>query len=128
MGSRFGAEVLIRSIQWAKLAGVLSDLLSTDDSTNARVAIRSELEKWHLETEQALTEILRLENVSANVSQIRVMYLGISSIKFQYLHSLTCLLKGDESSSALLLFSAHEAISTLSSRVSNWSSVYNGVV
>ncbi|KAJ6089455.1 Transcription factor [Penicillium canescens] len=127
-GSRFGAEVLIRSIQWAKLAGVLSDLLSTDDSTNARVEIRSELEKWHLETEQALTEILRLESVSADVSQIREMYLGISSIKFQYLHSLILLLKGDESSSALLLFSAREAISTLSSMVSNWSSVYKGVV
>jgi hypothetical protein len=51
-GSRFGAEVVIRSIQWAKLAGVLSDLLSTDNSANARVEIRSELEKWHLETEQ----------------------------------------------------------------------------
>ncbi|KAJ5297882.1 Transcription factor [Penicillium antarcticum] len=127
-GSQFGAEVLMRSIQWAKLAGVLSDLLSTGDSSNARVEIRSKLERWYLETDRALTEILRAESTSADVSQIREMSLGISSIKFQYLHSLILLLKGDESSSALRLFSAREAISILSSMVSNWSSVYNGVV
>ena len=66
--------------------------------------------------------------MSADLTQIREMSLGISSIKFQYLHSLILLLKGDESSSALRLFSAREAISILSSMVSNWSSVYNGVV
>ncbi|KAJ5762003.1 Transcription factor [Penicillium nucicola] len=127
-GSKFGAEVLMRSIQWAKLAGVLSSLLSTGDSSDGRVEIRSELDRWYLETERALTDILRVESVSADVAQIREMSLGISSIKFQYLCSLILLVKGDESLSTLRLFSAREAISILSSMVSNWSSVYNGVV
>jgi hypothetical protein len=77
---------------------------------------------------QTLTRILTLESPSANASQVREMSLGISSIKFQYLHALILLLKGDESSCDLCLSSAREAISILRSIVSNWSSVYNGVV
>lgn len=77
---------------------------------------------------QALTHILNIESPSANASQVREMSLGISSIKFQYLHSLILLLRGDESSSDLRLSTAREAISILQSMVSNWISVYNGVV
>lgn len=56
------------------------------------------------------------------------MSLGINSIKFQYLHALILLFKGDPASSDIRLSSALEAISILQSMVSNWSSVYNGVV
>jgi hypothetical protein len=55
-GSRFGAEVVLRSIQWAKLAGRLSDILSTGDSSNMRIEIRLEMEKWYLETESVSNE------------------------------------------------------------------------
>lgn len=67
------------------------------------------------------------ERISADADQIHEMKLGINSVKFQYLHILTLLLKGDRSSDLRLSF-AREAISLLPSLVSNWGSVYNGVV
>ncbi|KAJ5383252.1 Transcription factor, partial [Penicillium concentricum] len=127
-GSRFGAAIITRSIYWAKLGGSVADLLAMDGSVHRRQEIRSSLENWYLETDQSLTTILHVESASASASQIREMTLGISTMKFQYLHSLILLLKGDDSSSVLRLSSAREAISTLSLMVSNWSSVYNGVV
>ncbi|KAJ5827562.1 Transcription factor [Penicillium robsamsonii] len=127
-GSRFGAEIITRSIQWAKLGGSVVDLLTTDGSVYRKQDIRSSLEDWYLNTNQSLTTIMHVESASANASQIREMTLGISTMKFQYLHSLVLLLGGDDSSSVLRLSCAREAISTLSSMVSNWSSVYNGVV
>ncbi|CAI7583720.1 unnamed protein product [Penicillium glandicola] len=127
-GSHFGAEILIRSIQWAKLGGLVSDLLAMDSPVHRKQEIRSSLEAWYLDTNQALISILHVESASATTSQIREMTLGISTMEFQYLHSLILLLEGDDSSSILRLSSAREAISILSSMVSNWSSVYNGVV
>jgi hypothetical protein len=56
------------------------------------------------------------------------MSLGISNLKFQYLHALILLLKGDKSCYDLRLSLSRNAISILGSIVSNWSSVYNGVV
>jgi hypothetical protein len=71
---------------------------------------------------------MRVERTSANASQIREMNLGIISIKFQYLHILILLLKEDGQSSNSLLPYAREAISLLPLLVSNWGSVYNGLV
>jgi hypothetical protein len=71
---------------------------------------------------------MRVESASANASQIREMNLGINNIKFQYLHILILLLKEDGQSSDTLLPYAREAISLLPSLVSNWGSVYNGLV
>lgn len=65
--------------------------------------------------------------MSADANKIREMNLGIHSNKFQYLHILILLLKGDESSD-LRLSCAREAISLLPYLVSNWGSVYNGVI
>ncbi|OQE06566.1 hypothetical protein PENVUL_c017G03689 [Penicillium vulpinum] len=127
-GTRFGAEIVTRCIQWAKLGGSIADLLAMDGPVNQKQEIRSSLEAWYLDTTQSLTTILDVESASATSIQIREMTLGISTVKFQYLHSLILLLKGDDSSSILRLSSAREAISTLSSMVSNWSSVYNGLV
>ena len=71
---------------------------------------------------------MNAESVLANASHRKEMALGISSMKFHYLHVLIILLKGDESNSTLRLSSARDSISLLSSMVSNWSSIYNGVV
>ncbi|OQE37661.1 hypothetical protein PENCOP_c009G02782 [Penicillium coprophilum] len=127
-GSRFGAEIITRSIQWAKLGGSVAELLAMDGSVHRKQEVRSSLETWWLDTHESLTSILHVESASATASQIREMNLGISTMRFQYLHSLILLLGGDDSSPVSRLSSAREAISTLSTMVSNWSSVYNGVV
>jgi hypothetical protein len=51
-GSRFGAEVFTRSIQWAKLAGSVVDLLAMDASVPRKQEIQSNLEAWYLDTNQ----------------------------------------------------------------------------
>lgn len=76
---------------------------------------------------QALTLAMNNDRISADAKQIREMNLGISSVKFQYLHILTLLLKNDRASN-IRLSCAREAISLLPSLVSNWGSVYNGVI
>ncbi|KAH8690734.1 hypothetical protein BGW36DRAFT_389237 [Talaromyces proteolyticus] len=127
--STFGARLLIKSFEWARLIGDVLEFLSTKrKSSILRSEIRSRLEDWYLETEQTLLETMRVESAFLNAQQAREMRLGISSITFQYLHALILLLKGEEPCSELRLSSAREAISLLSSMVSNWSSVYNGVV
>lgn len=75
-----------------------------------------------------MAEILEFERASSTADQVREMALGINSMKFQYLHVLILLLKGEEFSSSLRLSSAREALSLLTSMVSNWNSVYNGVI
>jgi hypothetical protein len=71
---------------------------------------------------------MSIESTSANARQIREMNLGINSMRFQYLHILILLLKEDSQSSDILLPCAREAIFLLPSLVSNWGSVYNGLV
>lgn len=71
---------------------------------------------------------MNTESGSCNAEQLREMVLGVNSFKFQYLHALILLLKGDDSSSTVCLSSSREAISLLAGMVSNWGSVYNGVV
>jgi hypothetical protein len=56
------------------------------------------------------------------------MSLGISTIKFEYLHILMALTDGDPSSSSLRLEAAREAISLLPSMVSNWTSLFNSMI
>lgn len=56
------------------------------------------------------------------------MSLGISSMKFQYLHIVIVLHKADPTCASIRLESAREALALLPSMVSNWASVYNGVV
>ena len=49
-GSEFGAEVVTRSIEWAKFGGSLAEILATGESINAKREIRSKLEAWFLDT------------------------------------------------------------------------------
>lgn len=71
---------------------------------------------------------MNAENASATADQRREMLLGINSLKFQYLTILIVLLRYDLSRSALRISSAREALKMLPDIVSNWGSVYNGVV
>lgn len=45
-GSRFCAEIITRSIQWAKLGGSVVDLLAMDGSVHKKQEIRSSLGTW----------------------------------------------------------------------------------
>ena len=150
--STFGAVFFSRSVEIAKLTGRILDVLATSESFLAKTNLRSELEAFYEDTYQVrhfplpeqsfkyhkvtlysrsvqvLAKILKAESVSANAGQQREMSLGITSFKFHYLHIFILLLKGDESFSSLRISSARTAISLLPSMVSNWSSVYNGVV
>ncbi|KAE8414804.1 fungal-specific transcription factor domain-containing protein [Aspergillus pseudocaelatus] len=126
--SQFGAQLLKKSMELSKLTGLLLDVLATGDTCLARRDIRSKLDDWYQDTNQVLTDTMHVESASASACHLKEMGLGINSIKFHYLHILIILLKGDESNSTLRLSSARDAISLLSSIISNWSSIYNGVV
>ncbi|KAJ5113088.1 hypothetical protein N7456_001622 [Penicillium angulare] len=125
--SSFGSVVLKSTITLAKLMSDVLVVLSVGESGKSKEDIWSNLEGWFAATRVALTQAMEDEQASADAHQIREMKLGINSVNFQYLHILTLLLKGDRSS-ALRLSCAREAISILPSLVSNWGSVYNGVV
>lgn len=144
--SDFGAMMFKKTIELSKLTSDVLEILGVAN-LEAKDDIRSKLDLWFLNTNmvrflhciglswreipnsrgQALTQAMENEQRSADDSQIREMNLGINSVKFQYLHILTLLLKGDRTSD-LRLSCAREAISLLPSLVSNWGSVYNGVI
>ncbi|KAJ5281836.1 hypothetical protein N7478_007208 [Penicillium angulare] len=125
--SCFGSLVLKSTIALAQLMSDVLVVLSEVKSEKFKEDIWSKLEGWFATTHVALKQAMEYEQASADAYQIREMKLGINSVNFQYLHILTLLLKGDRYS-ALRLSCAREAISILPSLVSNWGSVYNGVV
>ncbi|KAJ5523373.1 hypothetical protein N7513_012917 [Penicillium frequentans] len=108
--SGFGALMFKHTIELAKLMSDVLDALGVGNSDQSKKKTRSRLEEWFSAT-----------------NMIHEMELGINSTKFQYLHILTLLLKGNMSSD-IRLTCAREAISLLPFLVSNWGSVYNGVV
>ena len=144
--SDFGSMMFKKVIELSKLTSDVLEILGVANS-EAKDDIRSKLDVWFLNTNQvrflrciglsggeipnsrgqALTQAMENEQRSADRNQIRELNLGINSVKFQYLHILTLLLKGDRTSD-LRLSCAREAISLLPSLVSNWGSVYNGVI
>ncbi|GFF58156.1 uncharacterized transcriptional regulatory protein C11D3.07c [Aspergillus udagawae] len=124
----FGVLVFKRSVELAKLTGYVLEILATGKSSITKSDIQSKLNAWFLQTNKVLSESISIESTSANARQIREMNLGINSMRFQYLHILVLLLKEDGQSSDTLLACAREAISLLPSLVSNWGSVYNGLV
>lgn len=77
---------------------------------------------------QELSSAISAEASRTTAAQQREMRLGIQSFKFQYLQLLIVLLRGDAAHAALRIASAREALSMLPEIVSNWGSVYNGVV
>lgn len=78
--------------------------------------------------QQILNDTLQNERAFSGPNELREMALGISTIKFEYLHVLMVLLKSHSPSASLRLEAAREAISLLPSMVSNWTSVYNSMI
>ncbi|PYI11756.1 hypothetical protein BO78DRAFT_413565 [Aspergillus sclerotiicarbonarius CBS 121057] len=125
--STFGCHLLRKSFELGKLMGVILDFIATGGSSETKCELRKKLDAWHAATTQILTQTMDTERAFAAPNHLHEMALGINSLTFQYLHIRVLLLKGDEFS-ALRLSSAREAISLLPTMVSNWSSVYNGVI
>ncbi|KAJ5369515.1 hypothetical protein N7509_014127 [Penicillium cosmopolitanum] len=125
--SGFGALLFKNTVELAKLMSDVLDVLGVSNSEKSKDETRSKLEGWFSIANMTLTQAMENERISADADQIHEMKLGINSVKFQYLHILTLLLKSDRTSDLRLSF-AREAISLLPSLVSNWGSVYNGVV
>ncbi|GFG20311.1 uncharacterized transcriptional regulatory protein C11D3.07c [Aspergillus udagawae] len=126
--TNFGVLVFKRSVELAKLTGYVLEILATGKSSITKSGIQSKLNAWFLQTNKVLSESIRIESTSANARQIQEMNLGINSMRFQYLHILILFLKEDGQFSDTLLACAREAISLLPSLVSNWGSVYNGLI
>ncbi|CCF45963.1 hypothetical protein CH063_03743 [Colletotrichum higginsianum] len=126
--SHFGAHFFTKGVELAKIMGLIIDLLSPGPSAVSRQEIRTQLEQWYEATMKILNETVETERQFLEASQRQEMYLGLNSLRFQYLHIVVILLKGDESSGHLRLEAAREALFLLPSVVSNWSSVYNGVI
>ncbi|GAD95021.1 hypothetical protein NECHADRAFT_34178 [Paecilomyces variotii No. 5] len=127
-GSTFGAELFSSAIDVAKLTGHIVNFLTYGELKLPKDELKMKLDEWYAHTTKALSDIIARESAWANAAQLREMNLGVHGIKFGYLHTLVVLLKGDLSCSDLRLASAREAISLLPSMVSNWKSVYNGIV
>ncbi|EFQ32865.1 fungal specific transcription factor domain-containing protein [Colletotrichum graminicola M1.001] len=126
--SQFGAHFFIGGIKLAKIMGSIIEFLSPGPSAFTRHEIKIKLEKWYAETIKILEDTIKAEKNSLTISQLQEMSLGLNSTRFQYLHIVIILLKGDEPSANLRLEAAREAIFLLPTVVSNWSSVYNGVI
>ncbi|KAK1987780.1 hypothetical protein LZ30DRAFT_579566 [Colletotrichum cereale] len=128
MSSQFGAHFFIRNVKLAKIMGSIIDFLGSGPSASSRQEIKIRLEKWYAATNKILGDTIEAERHLLETAQVQEMSLGLNSIKFQYLHIVIILLKGDESFANLRLEAAREALFLLPSVVSNWSSVYNGVI
>ncbi|KAK2000821.1 hypothetical protein LX36DRAFT_698676 [Colletotrichum falcatum] len=126
--SQFGAHYLIRGIELAKIMGSIIEFLSPGPSAFTRHEIKMKLEKWYSATNKILQGTIEAERHFVGDAHVREMTLGLNSMRFQYLHIVIILLKGDESFATLRLGSAREALFLLPTVVSNWSSVYNGVI
>ncbi|KAK1623784.1 hypothetical protein BDP81DRAFT_331258, partial [Colletotrichum phormii] len=126
--SKFGAHFFIKGIELAKTMGLVVDMLAPGSSTTSRDTIRLQLENWSHQTKEILDETIEAERRLLEPAQLKEMSLGLNSLRFQYLHIMIILLKGDKSSNNHRLECAREALFILPSIVSNWSSVYNGVV
>ncbi|KAK2013629.1 hypothetical protein LZ32DRAFT_557688 [Colletotrichum eremochloae] len=126
--SNFGARYFMGSIKLAKIMGSIIEFLSPGPSAFSRHEIKIQLEKWYASTNKILEDTIEAEKHFLGTAQLKEMSLGLSSMKFQYLHIVIILLKGDDSFSNLRLEAAREALFLLPTVVSNWSSVYNGVI
>ena len=71
---------------------------------------------------------MNTERLGSNANQLREMNLGITSLESEYLHVLIFLHRGDSSCYNIRLNSARKALSLLPALVSNWASVYNGII
>lgn len=140
-----GAHFLKRGIGFAKLVGQVLES-RPDDRRQMNGGLREQFNRWawltfqvihppltlrrrrRADFGQPLEDSVRQRSTPMNVSQQREVELGISTLRFQYLHALVVLLKDDSTQASFRLSSAREMLSMLSSVVSNHTSVYNGVV
>ncbi|KAF4340791.1 fungal specific transcription factor domain protein [Fusarium beomiforme] len=125
--SMFGAYLFLASLELAKVIGNVLESQKRGHGT-ATEELRERLEAWHIQTYKVLKDILEGERPLSSQNQIREMELGISTIKFEYLHTLMALLMSHPPSKSIRLGAAREAIAILPSMVSNWTSVYNGMI
>ncbi|KAF5003195.1 hypothetical protein FDECE_10263 [Fusarium decemcellulare] len=126
--STFGAHIFIARMELAKLIGSVLDLRTPGHSSPSKEELVAQLDTWYQRAIRILAETMNSESASLGPNQAREMTLGISSVKFEYLHLLILLHKGDPSCALIRLESAREAIALLPTMVSNWASVYNGVI
>lgn len=144
--SHFGARFYLRGFELCKLVGWILEAKLGSEPQKEAGQLRERLEQWWRTTNavsdviifldrimsltrlQELSQTIIEETSSSNVPQQREMLLGLRSFKFQYLHLLILMLRGDETQSAMRVALAREALSILPDMVSNWGSVYNGVV
>ncbi|KAM0249256.1 hypothetical protein ACHAP5_002908 [Fusarium lateritium] len=126
--SMFGAHMFLARMELAKLTGGSYALSHRDEMAGKKGLLTAKLDEWHARTNKALQEIHENERPSSSPNQLHEMSLGITTVKFEYLHTLMALTHGDPSSSNLRLEAAREAISLLPSMVSNWTSLFNSMI
>ncbi|KAF5241051.1 hypothetical protein FANTH_9268 [Fusarium anthophilum] len=123
--SVFGGHMFLARIELAQIIGVSLDgshIPETEDG------LRERLEEWYAQTDKVLSDTLQNERSFSSPNELREMELGISTIKFEYLHVSMVLLKSHSPSTNLRLETARQAISLLPPMISNWTSIYNSMV
>ncbi|KAL9571744.1 hypothetical protein ACKAV7_004068 [Fusarium commune] len=124
--SLFGGRMFIARIELARMIGAVVD---SGGIPEPELGLREHLGEWYTRTnKQILNDTLQNERAFSGPNELREMGLGISTIKFEYLHVLMALLKPYWPSAGLRLEAARDAISLLPSMVSNWTSVYNSMI
>ncbi|EWZ45844.1 hypothetical protein FOZG_06056 [Fusarium oxysporum Fo47] len=123
--SLFGGRMFLARIELAKMIGTVVDSRHIPEPEEG---LREHLGQWYTRTNKILNDTLQNERAFSGPNELREMALGISTIKFEYLHVLMVLLKSHSPSASLRLEAAREAISLLPSMVSNWTSVYNSMI
>ncbi|KAG5655436.1 hypothetical protein KAF25_000685, partial [Fusarium avenaceum] len=126
--SMFGAHMFLARMELASLTSNDYALPNNEGMAEARDLLRANLVEWHARTVKILQDTLDSERPSSSPNQLHEMSLGISTVKFDYLHILMAFTNGDPSSSNLRLEAAREAISLLPSMVSNWTSLFNSMI
>ncbi|KAH7209904.1 hypothetical protein DER44DRAFT_864524 [Fusarium oxysporum] len=123
--SLFGGRMFLARIELAKMIGMVVDSRHIPEPEEG---LRERLGEWYTRTNKILEDTLQNERAFSGPNELREMVLGISTIKFEYLHVLMVLLKSHPPSASLRLEAARQAISLLPSMVSNWTSVYNSMI
>ncbi|KAK2480744.1 hypothetical protein H9L39_06383 [Fusarium oxysporum f. sp. albedinis] len=123
--SLFGGRMFLARIELAKMIGMVVDSRHIPEPEEG---LRERLGEWYTRTNKILKDTLQNERAFSGPNELREMVLGISTIKFEYLHVSMVLLKSHLPSASLRLEAAREAISLLPSMVSNWTSVYNSMI
>ncbi|KAI8414420.1 hypothetical protein FOFC_04030, partial [Fusarium oxysporum] len=124
--SLFGGRMFLARIELAKMIGAVVDSRHIPEPEEG---LKEHLGQWYTRTnKQILNDTLQNERAFSGPNELREMALGISTIKFEYLHVLMVLLKSHSPSASLRLEAAREATSLLPSMVSNWTSVYNSMI